>query len=93
MRPKYAPRRDLTEPGIVDGLNAIGWDCVRLSSEALPDLLCRHRATGRYELLEVESGHYKRKRDPTQIAMLSRWQVPVVKTFDEAVRALGGKIT
>ena len=41
MRPKYAPRRDLLEPDIIDGLNTLGWDCVRLSSEELPDLLCR----------------------------------------------------
>ena len=93
MRPKYGPRRDLTEPDIVDGLEAIGWECVRLSSEDLPDLLCRHRATGRYELLEVESGHYKRKRKESQLEMLAAWQVPIVKTLDEAARALGTKIT
>lgn len=93
MRPKYAPRRDISEPAIVDGLAAVGWDCIRLSSEELPDLLCRHRATGRYDLLEVESGHYKRKRKQSQLDMLSAWRVPIVKTLDEAVTALGGKIT
>ena len=90
--PKYRARRDLTEPGIVDALNAIGWEVVRLSSEDLPDLLCRHRASGRYELLEIESGHYKRRRSDAQRAMLAGWQIPVVKTFDEACRALGAKI-
>lgn len=93
MRPKYAPRRDLSEPDIVDGLEAIGWECVRLSSEDLPDLLCRHRATGRLELLECESGHYKRKRKQSQLDMLAAWRVPIVKTFAEAARALGAKIT
>lgn len=93
MRPKYGPRRDLTEPDIVHDLEAIGWECVRLSSEDLPDLLCRHRTTGRYELLEVESGHYKRKREPAQLEMLAKWRIPIVKTLDEAVMALGAKIT
>lgn len=93
MRPKYAPRRDLTEPGIIDGLEAIGWDCIRLSSEDLPDLLCRHRGTGQLQLLEVESGHYKRIRKQSQLDMLTRWSVPIVKTFEEAARALGSKIT
>ncbi len=93
MRPKYAPRRDITEPGIVSGLEALGWECIRLSSEDLPDLLCRHRGTGRYELLEVESGHYKRRRKQSQLDMLAFWNVPVVKTLDEACRALGTKIT
>lgn len=93
MRPKYAPRRDLTEPGIVDALEAIGWDCIRLSSEDLPDLLCRHRGTGRLELLEVESGYYKRRRKQSQLDMLKAWSIPIVKNFDEAARALGSKIT
>jgi len=93
VRPKYAPRRDITEPGIVSGLEAIGWECVRLSSEELPDLLCRHRGTGCYELLEVESGHYKRKRKKSQTDMLTAWSVPIVKTLEEAARALGSKIT
>jgi hypothetical protein len=93
MMPRYAARRDTTEKGIVDGLDAIGWDCVRLSSGELPDLLCRHRATGRLELLEVESGHYKRRRSPEQREMLAKWQVPIVVDFESAVRALGAKIS
>lgn len=92
MRPKYAPRRDVTEPEIVDGLEAIGWECRRLSSGELPDLLCRHRASGRYELLEIESGHYKRVRTDAQRTMLADWRIPIVKTLDEAVRTLGGRI-
>lgn len=93
MRPKYAPRRDLTEPDIVNGLEVIGWECVRLSSEDLPDLLCRHRGTGQLKLLEVESGHYKRKRKQSQRDMLAAWNIPIVKTFEEAADALGSRIT
>lgn len=93
MRPKYAPRRDLTEPDIVGGLEVIGWDCIRLSSGDLPDLLCRHRGTGQLKLLEVESGHYKRKRKQSQLDMLAAWNIPIVKTFEEAAGALGSKIT
>lgn len=90
--PRYAARRDQSEPGIVAGLNALGWDCVRLSGGELPDLLCRHRSTGKYELLETESGHYKRRRSPEQTEMLKRWNIPIVKTLDEAIRALGAKV-
>lgn len=90
--PKYNARRDISEKDIVDSLEAIGWDIVRLSSEELPDLLCRHRASGRIALLEIESGHYKRKRSQSQLEMLRNWQIPVVKTFEEAARALGAKI-
>lgn len=90
--PRYRARRDSTEPDIVEGLDAIGWDCVRLSSGELPDLLCRHRASGRIALLESESGHYKRRRKPEQLEMLAKWQVPIVKSFEEAAQALGAKI-
>lgn len=34
-----------------------------------------------------------RRRTQAQRDMLKAWGVPVVKTLDEAVRALGGKIT
>lgn len=90
--PRYAARRDAPEREIIRDLASIGWDCVRISSGELPDLLCRHRASGRYELLEIESGHYKRRRSDEQKAMLAAWSIPVVKNFDEAARALGAKI-
>ena len=90
--PKYRARRDTGESAIVDSLTAIGWDCVRLSSGELPDLLCRHRGSGELALLEVESGHYKRRRTKGQLDMLRDWGVPIVRTFDEAVAALGSKI-
>lgn len=77
----------------MNGLDLIGWDCVRLNSGELPDLLCRHRGSGQLALLEIESGHYKRRRSPQQKAMLSSWNIPVVKTFFEAASALGAKIT
>lgn len=91
--PKYAARRDSTEADIVRGLEACGWDCVYLSSGDLPDLLVRQRSTGRLALLEVESGHYKRRRKQSQKDMLERWGVPIVTTLDEALRALGAKVT
>lgn len=90
--PRYAARRDRNEPDIVEGLEACGWECRRLSSDELPDLLCRHRGSGQLALLEVESGDYKRRRTAEQRAMLAAWNIPVVKTLDEAIRALGGKI-
>jgi hypothetical protein len=93
MRPKYAPRRDVPESGIVDALESIGWDCVRLSSEELPDLLCRHRGSGQLALLEIDGITKYRKRKQSQLDMLAAWNVPVVKTFDEACRALGSKIS
>lgn len=91
--PRYAARRDKPESGIIDGLEACGWECVRLNSGDLPDLLCRKRSTGELRLLEIESGEYKRRRSDTQRAMLAAWAVPIVKNFEEAIRALGSKIS
>jgi hypothetical protein len=93
MMPRYRARRDKPEPGIVEGLEAIGWEVVRLNSGELPDLLCRERSSGRLALLEIESGHYKRRRSASQREMLQRWIIPIVNNFDEAARALGAKIS
>lgn len=91
MMPRYAARRDQNEGDIVAGLEAIGWDCKYLSSGDLPDLLCRHRGTGQLALLEIERGDYKRRRSKEQKDILARWSIPVVRTFEEAARALGAK--
>lgn len=86
--PRYGAKRDSTEPDIVAALEKCGWQVARLNSGELPDLLCRHRSTGKLALLEVESGDYKRYRKKAQKEMLSDWAVPIVRTLDAALLAL-----
>jgi hypothetical protein len=91
--PKYRARRDASEQSIIEGLEALGWECVRLSSGDLPDLLVRHRGSGQLILLEVENDTYKRYRSKAQKAMLAAWKIPIVRDFAEAALAVGAKIS
>lgn len=82
---RYARRRDETEPAIVDGLRKVGY---QVRQQDFPDLLTRHRSTGRVALLEVNGITKNRKRTADQLAFLSDWQIPIVNNFDEALAAL-----
>lgn len=78
-------RRDETEPAIVNALEAVGAEVERLDRPC--DLAVWFR--GRIQLMECDGITEYRKRDPDQLALLIRWQIPIVKTPEEALRALG----
>ncbi len=83
---RYAQRRDHNEPGIVDGLQNIGCQVERLGRPC--DLLVRWR--GQIHLLEIDNPESKyRKREPKQVEFLRLWEVPLVRTLNEALRAIG----
>lgn len=88
---RRAARRDDTEPAIVDRLRELGY---LVNRQALPDLIVRDPRTKLIHLLEVEGG--KRtgtgKRRPEQLEFLRAWEVPIVKTLDEALHALGARV-
>jgi hypothetical protein len=83
---RYANRRDATEAEIVKALLRIGAQVKRMNKPC--DLLVRYR--GHIHVLEVEGG--KRTgtgaRQPEQVEFLRDWQVPIVKTVDEALAAV-----
>lgn len=82
-------RRDETEPDIVTALEGIGAKVERLDQPC--DLLVNFR--GALHLLEVDGISKYRKRDQKQLEFLRDWQVPLVRTPEEAIRAVGAKIT
>lgn len=85
MRPAWVnKRRDETEPDIVRALEAIGAAVERLDRPC--DLLVRFR--GQVWLLEVDGITKYRKRERKQIEFLTLWEVPIVKTAEEALAAL-----
>jgi hypothetical protein len=58
--------------------------------QSLPtDLLIRNKRTGTYHLLEIEGITQYRKRSAKQLEWLTLWHVPIVKSLDEALKALG----
>lgn len=87
MRPAWVgKRRDANEPDIVDGLTRAGAQVERLHKPC--DLICRYR--GQVFLLEVDNPMSKyRKREATQTAFLKAWNVPLVRTAYEALKAIG----
>lgn len=86
MLPRYAKRRDANEPGIVKALRNVG---ALVRQMDFPDLMVRYG--GRVTLLEVDGG--KRtgtgKRRAAQLAFLEEWEIPMVKTPEQALREIG----
>lgn len=78
-------RTDDTQTSIVDTLRACG---VLVWPIAQPcDLLCLHG--GRYFLLDCDGVTSYRKRDERQLKKFKLWKVQIVKTADEALKAVG----
>jgi hypothetical protein len=86
VRPAWAgKRRDETEPAIVDALESVGAKVERLDRPC--DLLVWFR--GMVRVIEVDGIAERRQRDEKQKRFLHEWQVPLVKTPEEALRAIG----
>lgn len=86
MRPAWAgKRRDETERAIIDALELVGAKVERLDRPC--DLLVKFR--GLVFVLEVDGITKNRRRDEAQLRFLQEWQVPLVKTPLDALRAIG----
>ena len=89
---RFAKRRDLCEPEIVEALEAAGWLVWQLDRPC--DLLCYKSAKG-FKTLECKTGRGKRltiakdKRQREQAEFLVITATPIVRTPEEALRALG----
>jgi hypothetical protein len=78
-------RKDVVEDGIVKALEQAG--CEVWVIERPCDLLTLFR--GRWMPLECKTGPKLRKDQPEQTALLTRTQIPVVRTPMDALRAIG----
>lgn len=81
---RTAAKRDAAEPAIVEALEAICEDIVKLSSPNAPDLLVRFR--GRWTPLAVKTPKIGRLTK-SERERPNRW--PLVKTADEALKVIG----
>lgn len=75
-------RRDANEPEIVDALQRLGAEVLRVSGPGLPDLFVKFRGT--WYPLEVKGAKGKRT-DAQQVT-----QFPIVRSPEEAIRVVGG---
>lgn len=84
--PKYAQRRDANEPQILKALKELpGLQAWKLARPC--DWLIRYRKT--LYLLEIDNPESKyRQRDPKQLEFLREWEVPLVRTLDDALKVL-----
>jgi hypothetical protein len=86
LKPSWVnKRRDDTEPDIVEALEAVGAEVFRISQPC--DLLVRYvKSTF---LIEVTGITQYRKRDEKQAQTLKDWDIPIVKTPEEALQVIG----
>jgi hypothetical protein len=88
---RFAKKRDTAEPGIIDALEGIGALVYQMDRPA--DLLVKHREI--WHVLEVKTGRgkslaiIKDKRQKQQQDFLMLTKTPVVRTPEEALRAIG----
>ena len=89
---RYAKKRDIAEPPIVDALEAVGWLVEKLDRPC--DLLVWKEGRG-FHTLEVKTGRgkylrvIKDKRQKAQTDFLILTKTPIVRTPEEALKALG----
>lgn len=81
MRVGQTRRRDSVEKSIVEALRAIGADVTPVSGKGAPDLLVRFRSA----LWGFEVKAAKGARTAAQ----QRTQWPVIRSVDEALKAIG----
>jgi hypothetical protein len=85
--PRYAKRRDATEPALVKELRQCGYLVERRD---FPDLNVRklHWPGALCVLLEVDGITQHRKRSAAQLEFLRAWSIPVVKDLSGALQVL-----
>lgn len=81
--PRFAAKRDLTEPEIILVLQAHGFHVQQVSAQGLPDLLLSR--AGCWYVAECKTG--KRGLTPAQVAFHgdARAPIPIFRTVEDAV--------
>lgn len=95
---RYAVKRDAGEPAVIDALEAAGWQVWQLDVPC--DLLCWKEALGpgTFKTLEVKTGYGRalkprvRKDQQAQTNFIAITGTPIVRTPQEALRAVGESI-
>lgn len=83
--PRHAAKRDLNEPAIVQALEKVGCQVLRLDAV---DLLIL-RSDGALTLLEIKTPASRRRLTATQRRLLAgRWPIHIVTTIPEALDAV-----
>lgn len=94
MKQRWAAKRDIAESPIIYALEKAGYQVYALDYPC--DLACRKSCwpAGVFQFLEVKTGHGKKlrvakdKRQEWQTEFLANTKTPIVRTPEEALRAV-----
>ena len=83
MIPRYAARRDTTEPEIIMALEQMGFHVEQISAPGLPDLLLSR--AGQWLVAEVKTGKGRLTKAQHVFHGAARAPIPILRTVEQAV--------
>ena len=83
MIPRYAARRDTTEPEIIMALEQMGFHVEQISAPGLPDLLLSR--AGQWAVAEVKTGKGRLTKAQHVFHGAAKAPIPILRTVEQAV--------
>ena len=83
MIPRYAAKRDTTEPEIIMALEQMGFHVERVSAPGFPDLALSRG--NRWYLAECKTGKRRLTKAQTYFHAVAKAQIPILRTVEQAV--------
>ena len=83
MIPRYAARRDTTEPEIIMALEQMGFHVEQISAPGLPDLLLSR--AGQWLVAEVKTGKGRLTKAQHVFHGAAKAPIPLLRTVEHAV--------
>lgn len=81
--PRYAARRDTTEPEIILALEQMGFHVEQVSAPGIPDLILSRG--GQFYLAEVKTGKGRLTKAQSVFHAAHRAQIPILRTVEQAI--------
>ena len=83
MIPRYAAKRDTTEPEIIMALEQMGFHVEQISAPGLPDLLLSR--AGQWLVAEVKTGKGRLTKAQHVFHGAAKAPIPILRTVEQAV--------
>lgn len=83
MIPRYAARRDTTEPEIIMALEQMGFHVEQISAPGIPDLLMSR--AGQWYVAEAKTGKSRLTKAQHVFHGAAKAPIPILRTVEQAV--------
>ena len=83
MIPRYAARRDTTEPEIIMALERMGFHVEQISAPGIPDLLMSR--AGQWYVAEAKTGKGRLTKAQHVFHGAAKAPIPILRTVEQAV--------